>query len=277
MSEEEKKEPEKKTQVEEKKVDKGPNEDWKNDPNLDDNGNPKEKITKDAPKKEEETKPEGGDKSKDDKEHAREYDLSSPVATQVEKLLVEAGLDVAEVAKQMNNDSGSVSPELIKAVSEKHGEAVASIVLSQLQTLYTQNKNAATKQDAEVFSQVQEAFKGTTEQSGEETWKELSGWAKDNVKPDERKEINALLKQGGLAAKLAVQELITAFKGTSQETQQADLLSGDTVTSSTTVPLSRREYTMELDKLLNSGHVYGESQKIAALDKRRAAGTRRNI
>lgn len=248
-----------------------PNAGWEKDENLDDKGNPKDKPPK---KKDEEEKPnENTDEGTQEKP-----DVSTPVSTQVENLVTAAGLDPAEVAKLVNENQGKLTPALMKALVDKHGEAVASIVADQLSGFYKTNSEKATKRDEAVFSQVAEAFTGITEQTGKETWGELAAWAKKNVPSNERAEINNILAQGGMATKLAVTELITRFKESDSFVQQAELLTGDaSAVGGNVKPISRTEYTNELRKLEANGHVYGKSQEMAVLDKRRAAGMSRNI
>lgn len=264
-----------------------PNADWKSDPNLDENGNPKPPANNQAPntpndkggnKGGEGNKPDGEQGGKDGDDKPREYDLSSPVVKQVEKLITEAGLNAQDVARIVTENDGKATPELIKALADKHGDAVASIVAEQLSGFHTANKNKAAQRDQAIYDQVQEAFKGVTEQGGKETWAELAGWAKQNIPNEERKEINKLLAQGGIAAKYAVDDLVSRFKSSESFVQSADLMSGDATPNDYGVkPLSKAEYTMKLRELEAKGHIYGQSQEMAALDKRRMAGMQRGI
>tara|TARA_R110000822_G_scaffold46604_5_gene123990 strand:+ start:4915 stop:5799 length:885 start_codon:yes stop_codon:yes gene_type:complete len=261
-----------------------PNVGWEKNSQLDANGNPTEKP---QPKKEETPEPstptgdaDKGDKAPKKEEGAkpREYDLSAPVVKQVEKLLTDAGLDVSEVAQTVINNDGKVSPELIKALVDTHGEAVASIVAEQLSGFHESRKTLDTKRDQVIFDQVADSFKGITEQGGKETWSELAGWAKENVPNDERKEINKLLAQGGIATKYAVDDLVNRFKNSESFTQSADLMEGDaTVNDFGVKPLSKSEYVMKLRELEAKGHVYGQSQEMASLDKRRTSGRQRGV
>lgn len=209
---------------------------------------------------------------------AKVVDLSSPIVKQVENLVTSAGLNASEVAKIVTENDGKVTPELMKTLVEKHGEAVASLIADSLSGFHTANKAQATKRDQAVFDQVSSAFKDVTTQTGAETWKELSGWAKDNIPVDERKEINQLLQQGGIAAKYVVDDLIGRFKSSNAFSQDAQLVTGDSTPNNFGVtPLSRADYTRELRALEQKGHVYGQSNEMAALDRRRQAGIQRGI
>ena len=205
--------------------------------------------------------------------------LGTPVVQQVEGIIKEAGLNPAEVAKIVSTNDGQVTPEILKALVDKHGDAVASLVSSQLGTFHKENVAAASKRDTAIYDQVQESFTGVTEQSGEATWKELANWAKENVPNTERKEINKLLQQGGIAAKYAVDDLVNRFKSSEQFVQSADLVTGDSTPKdpSGITPISQVEYNTKFRELEAKGHVYGQSTEFERLDRQRMAGRNRGI
>lgn len=207
---------------------------------------------------------------------------TAPVDAKLGKVtgLVEAaGLTMQEVAKIAKANEGKLDTATMLALTEKHGEAVASLLADQIENIHATRTSEAAQRDQAVFDQVAEAFKGQTEQSGEESWKELAGWAKDNVSTEHRAEINALLAQGGLAAKLAVQELTTAFKESQQPTeyQDAELLVADTTAKSDSGNITKQDYIREMNKLLADGHEYGSSSEMAKLDARRTRSINRGI
>ena len=217
-------------------------------------------------------KPEQDPKPKDDNKDLPSVEDTKSELGKVTSLIEDAGLNMKEVAELVKANDGKIDLDTMLALKEKHGDAVASLIADQLDSIYQSRKAEAVARDKEIFDLMEDTFKDMTEQSGEETWKELSAWAKDNVPVETRKELNAMLSQGGLAAKLAAQELATAFRETSgaKEYQDADLLDGDSTPPVGGGFISKQEYTMELNKLLAEGHVYGQSQKIAQLDQRRA-------
>ena len=192
--------------------------------------------------------------------------------SQVTELVEKAGLDIVDLAKYAKENDGEVSLEDLVKLKETHGDAIASLLVDQIKGIHDTNKAAATKKDQEVYDQVAEAFKDVTEQSGEETWKELATWSKENVSDSHRAELNNLLAMGGLATKLAVQELTSAFKESqgTQEFQEVDLMEADRLSGSNIQPISKSDYNRELNALLDKGHVYGESSEIAKLDARRS-------
>lgn len=203
--------------------------------------------------------------------------LPKDTASQVNHFLSEAGLDVESVVKDFT-ETGTLSLESMKALIDKHGEAVAGLVVEQVKGLYKNAKAQAEARDKAVFEQVQKAFEGITEQTGEETWAELSGWAKENIPNEQRADLNKMLGKGGLQAKLAVDYLIATFKQSETYSQPAELLGGDaTVDSFGLKPLTKDEYLRELNVLLAKGHDYNTSPEIRKLDARRQQGMRRGL
>ena len=212
-----------------------------------------------------------------------EKEVDKSKLEQVTGLVEQAGLDMVAIAEYAKANDGSVDLDTMVALKEKHGEAIASLISDQIKGIHKERLDEANQRDNEVYDQVKDAFKDITSdpnQTGESMWTELSGWAKDNVSNEHRADINKLLAQGGLAAKLAVQELTTAFKESlgNTEFQEAALLDGDaTATSGGGKDISKHEYTTELNRLLKSGHQYGQSREIAALDARRTKSIQRGI
>lgn len=203
-------------------------------------------------------------------------DMSSPVIKQVEQLIVDAGLSAQAVAKAVSEGNGEVTPAILQALVAKHGEAVASLVANQLKGFNDSTVAKATARDTAVYDQVKDAFKGMTEQGGKETWTELAGWAKENIPEAERRDINGLLSQGGLAASYAINDLVSRFKSSDSFMQPASLEEGGNTNQESGVQsLSRSDYQREFRALEAKGHVYGQSQELAKLDQRREAGMRR--
>ena len=197
---------------------------------------------------------------------------------QVRDLVTEAGLNVNDVVNVLKENEGKLSPEVVLALKEKYGDAVTNLISDQLGNMWTGQVEAAKAKDKAVHDQVEEAFKDMTTQTGEETWKELAGWAKENVPNEDRKEINALLAQGGMAAKLAVQELCSVFKASTgtQQTQEAQLMEADGVNNGDDRgAIDKVGYTQELNKLLDAGHSYETSPQIKALQSRRTKSMNR--
>jgi len=258
-----------------------PNENWQEDSRLDDSGNP---IENPAPVTEEEPTPpaeeavEGESEAKIDEAEAPVEDakplpkFDSSAAEQVRPFLEDAGLTPSEVAMAVTEANGEVSIDIMKKLVEKHGEGVAGLIKDKLANLHQSNVTAAKAADNKIFTQVQDAFKGITEQTGADTFKELATWAKTNLPVADREEINGLLRQGGKAAELAIDSLVQSFKKSdSFISQPAKLVEGgNSVNEYGSKPLDKSGYNRELRKLMDNGHNYETSPEIAQLNSRRS-------
>ena len=254
-----------------------PNENWQNDTSLDDNGNP---IVADVPADVPNDVPaDTGDTPTDvpadtDATPNIQSELAT-TSTELTGFFKDAGLDLKDVAKQVTTD-GTLSIDAFKKLVDKHGESVAGLIKDKVMNMHEKSQALVKSRDEAVFTQVQDAFKDTTDQDGKTTWSELSTWAKTAIPKGERAEINALLKQGGIATKLAVSSLINQFKQSDsfvqvEQLEQADGLSDDYKGGS----LDKAGYDRELRKLLDAGHDYATSPEIATLDNRRMKTLRR--
>lgn len=114
------------------------------------------------------------------------------------------------------------------------------------------------------------------EAGGAEEWAAIQKWASANATPEEKAEINALLNQGGLAAKGAVRYLAEVYnRANNVVVNPADATGRATrggVPSANDGPLSPREYANAVQQLsvkLN-GRLEG-SQEYVKLQQRRHA------
>ena len=201
-----------------------------------------------------------------------------PAAKQVAGMLSDAGVDPVLARDAITANQGNVTPEIYAALSAKHGEGMASLLVGQMKQLHTDGVNAGNTADQAVYDQVAESFKGVTEQSGKETFAELKTWASTNIGDADRKELNAAIQQGGLVAKLAIQELTNMFQQSGDYGQEMIGIAGDNLPSAPAGgDLTAREYSAALDALSDKGHIYGESREMADLDRRRTRSAQRSI
>jgi hypothetical protein len=114
------------------------------------------------------------------------------------------------------------------------------------------------------------------EAGGEENWSAIKAWAGTNATAEEKAEINALLNQGGLAARGAVQYLAGAYaRANNVEVNPRDALAnaaaGRGAQTATAGPLSSREYATAVQALNNKlgGRLEG-SKEYADLQRRRS-------
>lgn len=203
---------------------------------------------------------------------------SDTATKQVGTMMADAGIDPAKARDAVAANGGNCTPEIYAALSAKHGEGMASLLSGQMSKLHEASVEKNTAADTSVFNQVQEAFKGVTEQTGEKTFGELAGWAKENIPNDQRKELNEAISQGGFVAKLAVQELVSAFQQSGDYSQEMVGVEGDNVPNAPKGgDLTRQEYNEQLDALISKGHQYGQSMEMKALDARRTRSAKRGI
>ena len=203
----------------------------------------------------------------------------SSAALQLAEMVTAAGMNPSEVLKVVQGNEGKATPEIYAALSAKHGEGMAALLTGQMTQLHETNVSASTAADKAIFSQVEKAFEGVTKQTGEETFKELSTWAKTNLDEAKVSEMNALIKQGGMGAKLAIQELTNAFTQSGDYVQPAQLMEGDNTPNSDGKggDLTRQEHNEEVRKLIAKGHQHSTSREIAALGRRRSKSMSRGI
>lgn len=209
-------------------------------------------------------------------EPVKQEPVSSKSKERLSAFVEEAGLVPSEVAEEVRENDGKITPDIYKALVSKHGEGVAALIADQITSTYSKNKEVASQTDAAIYKQVEESFKGVTEQSGAESWKELAGWAKTAIPSEERGEINKLLSQGGMATKLAVESLIQRFNNREAEPQEAELLDGDGLLDTFGgKPLDKASYDRELRELLSKGHDYDTSPEVQKLNARRLKSIKR--
>lgn len=258
-----------------------PNADYKNNPLLDENGNPKEEQpADDASNKDTTTPPNTGETppAEDESTPSPAEWTNQTNLQRLEKFLADANLKPSDVAKAVAENDGRMTADVLKALEEKHGVGVAALIADQIIQVHKDSVNAIKQRDAAAYKVLESEFAGMTKQSGEETFKELNTWAVANVPKEERAELNVMLQKGGLSAQLALKYLATQFKESANITIPAGLVGGDkTSNTDGLAPLSRAEYTSQLRALEAKGHVYGQSQEMAKLDARREAGRKRGI
>ena len=250
-------------------TDNSPNANYKDDPKLDENGNPVEGKPKEEAKPPKEDNKDEGDKA-DLANTPSDKILNYKDAKHVEGLLEQAKLVPEDVAEMVAKNGGEVPTELAKSLRETHGEAVAELIEDKLKGFYKSTIDVVRAKEKVIFDQVENEFKGVTDQKGEQTWDELATWAKANIDATTRKELNGMLDKGGIAAKKAVEHIVQEFKNSDSFSQEAKLVGGDNLSQDYGVKtIDKSGYDRELRKLLESGHDYDTSPEIAQLNKRR--------
>ncbi|CAM0009563.1 head scaffolding protein [Vibrio phage K436] len=200
----------------------------------------------------------------------------SDARQQVEGFLKTAGLSAAQVEQEFGA-LGTLTESSMKALVDKHGKATTNLLVQEMNRIAEGAKQQAAALETMQHNMVKEAFAGVTEQSGEDTWKELVGWARDNVDQQTRASINAMLKQGGFQAEQAIGFLVTQFKSKNGMEQTGQLVNGDNNQGGGQqgADLTRSEYAKQLDGLVQK-HGYN-SPEVNALNARREAAAKRGI
>jgi len=257
-----------------------PNDNYASNPLLDENGNPTEQVPQVDVATNKDVTPTGEQPVGDEPEVITDTPAWTNMSSleKIEKFLSEAKLKPSDVAKAVAENGGKITPEILKALEEKNGAGVAALIADQIVQVHKESVEHVKARDAAAFKILETEFNGMTTQSGEETFKELKTWAMTNVPKAERAELDTMLQSGGLPMQLALKHLATQFKETANVTVPAGLVGGDRVSNSSDfVPISKTEYTTKLRELEKKGHVYGQSQEMAKLDRQRNAGIKRGI
>lgn len=116
---------------------------------------------------------------------------------------------------------------------------------------------------------------------GVEAWTEIQSWAKANAEPNERAEVNAALKAGGMQAQAMVAYLKGLYEGASGTTvkpAEAVVPAAKPNAGGPGQALTATQYAMEVQALRGKlGHSFNESPQYADLQARRYAGQRKGI
>ena len=198
-------------------------------------------------------------------------------ADQIEGFLKDAKLDPAVVAKVVSSEGGKVTPEILKALEETHGAAVASLIVDKMAALHESTIAVAEAADKETFDQVAKAFEGVTTQTGEETFNELRDWTKKNLSKEDVAGLQELLQQGGMARRLAIDTMIDTFNSSEGHTQKAELMQGEGLADTGVQGIDRSTYDRELRALQAKGYDYATSPEIKQLRTRREKSMRRGL
>lgn len=185
----------------------------------------------------------------------------------VGKLLAEKAVPGADdmIAEFAKNGELSISSQA--KLVETLGESLAGMAINQLNAEATKIKDASTAARTEVLDYMIEAF-GETDRDA--TWaavKEFVASPESGFSADDKAELSKMLQKGGLAAKLAIDNIVAVHTGNPNTTVTADLLQGDISTVKGFDPISAKAYSEEVSILADK---YGyESLEVQQLQQRR--------
>lgn len=115
---------------------------------------------------------------------------------------------------------------------------------------------------------------------GEESWKQIAEWAGKNAEPDEKTQVNAALKQGGMVAVAMAQYLSGLYsKAGGTTVNPAEVTDpGASGKPASVGALTAKGYAQEVQALrAKLGYNFESSPAYVALQQRRIAGVQSNI
>lgn len=193
----------------------------------------------------------------------------------VGKMLAEKGVENAQEILDGFVETGEVSLAHKAAMIEALGEGVASMAFKQLEDTANAMIAEAKQESSDSLDYANKLFNGEDPQT---TW----GQIKEYIRTPEAgfseadiAQMNSMLAQGGLAAKLVFDKIHAVYTADANNSVPGDLLEGDAgVSGATFKPISRLEYTDEMRKAVNA---YGEdSFQVKDLNRRRTLTMRQS-
>lgn len=155
--------------------------------------------------------------------------------------------------------------QALKGLGDKAKDAALYINLA---------KESHARQQASVKAQGEAAAKIVYEAvGGKEQWAAIQAWAAEHADADEKKQLNAAFKAGGVAAASAAQYLAGLYAKHGKTSPKAAVKADAVAATPLAVgALSPREYGLEVQKLAAKlGARMEESREYADLKARRAA------
>ena len=198
-----------------------------------------------------------------------------PQTLQTAQFLRAAGVNQDQVNQELSV-LGSVSDVTKKALKDKHGEAVANLVINSIQGEAAVARIKTDTNNQHILAHVQTALADLTQQSPAESFAELKTWAQTNVDVEVRKELNTMLGMGGFQASQAINYMVEKFREANGVSQHGTFIDGGV--GSTSVDqnlLTRSAYNLQLEELVNK-HGY-ESREVEQLNAKRMAAIKRGI
>lgn len=194
---------------------------------------------------------------------------------QVADMVVEAGLDAKELRTAITENGGVLPLVAMKALVEKHGEAVAGLMASKLNGMYTNEQAAIADANTSLYAKFETEFEGIAEGTGKEAFDSAAAWARENMPKEDRAGLQELLRSPNKYVRdLGLNKLATAYKGADTYTQDATLELGDTTVTTNVTSLSKQAYQIELNALMGKGYSY-ESPEVRQLQNRRTAAMKK--
>lgn len=172
-----------------------------------------------------------------------------------------------------NGDFGMLKAKLGQLGDKAKGfEGFVSLAEQSYAKSAESNKAKVAKDVAAIHSAV----------GGADQWKSIQAWASANAEPHEKAEVNAALRQGGVAAKAMAQWLAGKYAAAAGTTvEPADVVtpgSAGKAPASANGALSAKDYATEVQAARQKlGYKFDGSKEYAALQARRVMGQRQGL
>lgn len=176
--------------------------------------------------------------------------------------LSKAGISTDHVAAEMQK-FGKLSEMTTALLRQAHGEH-ADLIIANVEHTHTQLAAQEAKAESEAHGIVAELLGVDAAQGGAEMSKVVS-WAVNSLPENEVAELAELIDRGGIASKLALQQLVTGYS--QGNSQPANLVAGDVRTNTNAVHMTRDEYNRQRFEIEDK---FGyNSQQMVALQNQR--------
>jgi len=182
-------------------------------------------------------------------------------------LLAERNIENADAIIANYAETGKVSLTDKATLVEELGEATAKMVINQLTDEATKIKSEGNAARNETLDYANKLFNG---KDADQTWKEIQAFVKDpesGFSEADKTALRKMIRAGGMQARLAFDNIASAYHANSNTTSQADLLQGDTYVQGSFEPISSKAYAKEV-KTLTAEYGY-ESLQVQQLKARR--------
>lgn len=192
---------------------------------------------------------------------------SDKLNADVDAKLKDAGFNLADIEKQIKAD-GKISDELVAKIKEKvdplYVDAHLARIKAELELAQIKAKDAEIQSKAEE-QKVQEMNKYIFDAvKGEDNFKLMAGYLKQNLPADEINALNELLQSGDKAkVTLALSQAVTKYNTLRG---RGKLMEGDTTLQAPTIePMSKDEY----QKLVGTEKYLTDASYRKSIDERR--------
>lgn len=205
--------------------------------------------------------------------------------SQVQAFLDTAGISRSQVEQELSSN-GKVSDRTMRALVATHGEGTTNLLVNSISTMYQSSKNQATSAAAARHDYVAEAFKDVTQQTGAETFRELTTWwqqpdpatGQPRMDDNMKREINTMLKAGGLSMKMALDHLINGFREQNGQQQNQNIVVDGSNTAALGTgggEITAADYAKQYDAIVRKEGM--NSPKLRVLDAQRMRSMQRGI